>query len=271
MNGLIARIAIAVTAVFMLSGCASGYSQYYEPNNAMLGSPIGVDLSPGATPTVIASSGDAKIDTLSLYSQGLGLLGSSSFNGANEGAAGAIGQAKKIGATHIVMSAQYARTVSGAIPMTVPTTTTSYTSGTATAYGAGGYASGNYSGTTTTYGSQTTMVPYSVDRYDQSAGYFAPLKRRGYGMMQMPLAEDQVRLIGSNKGMFIAAVRRGSPAFLADILPGDFILSINGQPVYDEETFAAATAWGRPLILQLWRNGATLEKKMAVAADGSWQ
>lgn len=259
-----------VATGLLLSGCASGYAEFYTPNPGVSTSKIGVVTSSGATPIVIASTGNHETDSLSLYTQGLGLLGSSDFNGANEGAAGAVAQAKKIGATHVVMSAQYASTVSGAVPMTVPQTYTSHTTGTATTYGPGGVASGNYSGTTTTYGSQTTLIPYSVDRYDQSAGYFAPLERKGYGILHRPLTELQARELGSNKGLNIAAVRRGSPAFMADILPGDFILSANGQPVYDNDTFAASTTWGQPAVFHLWRNGTTFDKTLSLGVDGSW-
>jgi hypothetical protein len=54
--------------------------------------------------------------------------------------------------------------------LTLPNTSTSVTNGSATVSGAGGFAKLNGSATTTTYGTQTVMMPYNIQRADFSAG-----------------------------------------------------------------------------------------------------
>jgi len=91
------------------------------------------------------------------------------------------------------------------------------------AYGYGGYAS--YSGTayTTTYGSKTTYIPYTVHRSDYLATYWIKMKPPIFGTHIKDLTPEIRQQIGSNKGMLVYAVIKGSPAFEADILKGDVL------------------------------------------------
>ena len=73
--------------------------------------------------------------------------------------------AKNIGADILITSRNFDRNVSGTINMELPDTQTSYHSG--NYYGNSGF--GSYSGTSTTYGTKSHSIPYSVDRYDQDA------------------------------------------------------------------------------------------------------
>jgi S1-C subfamily serine protease len=135
----------------------------------------------------------------------------------------------------------------------------------------GGMVNGSYSGTSTTYVPQTTMVPYSVDRYSQIAAYFKPLDRKGLGVKFDSLSDQQRQQIGTNKGLAITAVRKGSPAFMADVLPGDIILSVNGQPVFDAQSSFAAmlAARGGTADLVISRNGDQIKKSVSVPV-GEW-
>lgn len=256
----------AIALAILLAGCASGYEQFYQP----VPIPAGLVLPAAGPPTVVTSSGDALRDVQGMFTDGYVAVGHASFNGPNQGVAGALAQAKKVGASHVVMAAKYAQTVQGAIPMTLPTTTTSQTSGTVNAFGTGGSATATYSGTTTTQGSQTTYIPYSVDRYDQQAIFFAPLARHGLGMRAFPPTTEQAAARGSNRGLIVDAVRRGSPAHRADILPGDVILEASGKQILEAADFASVLHFGTPLALVIDRHGRTVRVTIDTNEDGNW-
>lgn len=259
----------ALLAFAALSGCASGYSTFYTPVPASAG--LATERYAGE-PQVVASSGDPSTDVDIMYTRGLGPVGYADFNGPMQSMAGAIAQAKNIGAQYVVAARQYTGTVSGAIPITTLQPQTTYTSGTVSATGSGGYATGTYNGTSTTYSSQTSYIPYSVTRYEQRAIFFAPLARQGLGLRVKEIGPADAQRLGTAKGMMISAIRRGSPAFDADLLPGDVLESINGQVVYDQATMAqrVQAAYGAVAQVTVMRAGKTLQKIIHLPPGGIW-
>ena len=181
-------------------------------------------------------------------------------------------QGKTVGAQYIVVSTKYARTVQGAIPITTFAPQTTYSNGTASAFGSGGYATGTYNGTSTTYSQQTSYMPYSVARYDQLAVYFVPLTRTGMGLLFRDITAQEAQGLGTQKAVAVAAVRRGSPAFDADILPGDIVTSIGGQVVFDSGMAIAAirASYGSDAVVTIQRNGQAIQKTVHLAPGGVW-
>lgn len=258
------RLAWAVAALLVASpAMADGFSKFYQP--ATVVGPIEA-VPKGTVPQVITSSGDPTNDVQTMYVEGYRLIGFSSFNGPLGKVSGAIAQAKKIGATRIVLSSQFRSTSSGSIPLTLPTTVTSQTNGSVMAGG----RFGSYNGTSTTTSSQTTYIPYSVDRYEQTAAYFAPAPKVGTGAGTRPLTPDEAKQRGSNIGLQVGAVRRGSPAFLADVLPGDVIVKYNDEPAYDPALLLAASMRSGALVLVIERGGATVTKELRMGEGGQW-
>lgn len=255
----------ALPLALALAGCASGYKQFYTPVQF---SGTAASLPYAAPPELKGSSGNSERDIAYMWSEGFAPVGYSSFNGPAESQSAALKQAKAVGARFVVVDARYVSTITGSIPVTTPTTSTSYTSGTVSS----GRTSGTYSGTVTTRGSTTSYIPYSIDRYDQSAVYFAPLERRGLGTYGAPVSPQQARQIGTNKGYYVEAVRRGSPAFDADILPGDVLLEINSAPIMDFETYRTAlrAAYGTRARILVLRGGRRVAIEVPLSADGSW-
>src|SRR6202043_3245767 len=113
--------------------------------------------------------------------------------------------------------------ITGAVPLMLPQTSTSYTSGSATAYGAGEPVTAYGNATTTTYGTQTTMMPYSVARSDFGAVYFVKTRQRA-GIITLPLDDAAHKRLGTNSGILVRLVVDGTPAFNADVFPGDVLL-----------------------------------------------
>lgn len=219
-------------------------------------------------PELVRSSGNPEADALNMYSRGYGLVGHTSFEWKLAKEKSFLKHAKKVGARYVVLVSEYFKTNSGAIPLTMPNSTTSHSSGTVTT--GGGW--GSYNGTTTTSGTSTTYIPYSQDRYNQTAGFFAPIKRAGFGFMPADLSREQASELGSNKGAIILAVRRGSPAFKADLLAGDVVKTFNGTEITTAEDLLAAipASFGTTFKIELIRKGAPVTIEATMPANGIW-
>lgn len=250
-------------AVVLLGGCAANpYTQFYR------GQPDGRALEnyvPPAGSLEIYSTNNFDRDTEALEKRGFTPIGGSNFNAAANSASERQlrEQADKLGAAAVLVSSRYTHTVSGAMPLVLPNTSTSMTTGNATVTGTGGVANVNGSATTTTYGTQTVMMPYSIQRSDFSAVYFVKRRVRVgafFGAID-PATRDRLQ---TNAGLLVKVLIDGSPAARADILPGDIILSIDGERVDSAEGFRAQTREriGREVVLGIDRSGTRLEKRL---------
>lgn len=259
---------LALALLASLTACVNNYQRFYQ--DFTNGNTAPYEKFAGE-PRIASAGPDLKRTVLNMYEDGYGLIGQSAFVGPTATREAAIQEAKNVGAAIVLVTAKYQSTATDSIPITTPTSTTSYSYGTMNAFGSGGNAFGNYSGTTTTYGTQTTYVPYSVDRYNQVALFFAPLKREGFGVRTDKLSDEQRQRAETNQAIVITAVRRGSPAFKGDILPGDIVLGVDGSPVYDGTTAAQAVAHsiGREVSVSILRGNEHLTKKIFLP-QGEW-
>ena len=228
------KVLAAILTSALLSGCQSGFSQFYEDYSAPLRGRL---LAPASDPRVIAGVGNSDQVIASMFVDGYALIGKSLFNGPIEGRAAAIKKAREVGAEIIVLDAKYTNTNQGSVPITTQQATTSTTLGNVSVYRGGGSVVGTYSGTTTTVSPQTTYISYSVNNYDQQALFFARQGIPCVGFMLAELSDEDRRLIGSNKGLRILAVRRNSPAYNSDIIAGDLVLSIDGRAIAGSSDF----------------------------------
>jgi hypothetical protein len=256
---------LALISLIALAGCVNAYEEYYRPTNS--GDVNAIQFT--GEPRIVPSHGSPKQDILAMYEGGYTLIGTSKFVGSAADVDGAIQQAKKVGAAFIVIQSKYRNTETRAVPVVTPTTTTVHDSGTVNASGPGGSTFGTFKGTSTVQGTQTTFVPHSVDKYDQAAAYFAPMPRKGLGTWTDKPTAEQHQAMETNQGIAILAVRKESPAYKADLLPGDVILAVDGVPVPDNATFRPALAKdaGRDAEMTVFRKGHRITKKVHLAAD----
>lgn len=112
-----------------------------------------------------------------------------------------------------------------------------------------------------TYGSKTTYIPMTVNRYDYGAVYLIKQKFI-LGVHWRPLESQERQLLQSNSGLYVDAVANGTPAFDSDILPGDIIESLNGQKVYDAKIASSLLGQlkGQQVSVALYRNGHLITK-----------
>lgn len=251
---------------FTLCACASGYKQFYV--QAPGATPEAIAMlranSPPAVPQVERS---APIDTMQMLDayakRGFAMIGYSQFNsGQNESESSAVEQGKEVGADIVlIVNPQYTGSITTSVPLTTPTTSTAVTSGTATAYGPGGTVTAFGTATTTVHGTSTTYIPMTVHRSDYTAVYFVR-QRFSLGAFVRNLDDAERQSLQTNQGVVVRIVVDNSPAFYADILPGDMILSIDGAAVSTQEHFTQIlqARRGASVTVAIVRSGQRIEK-----------
>ena len=147
------KILKVVALVAILSGCVSGYQQFYKPYVDVKTLSDIETLKEGESPKVY-SSNNMNADGKALVSKGYIALGYSSFNGEYENESALISQAYRIGAAIVLTGSAYTNTETTTRPVYMPTSSTTTQSG--SVYGYGGSAS--YNGSSTTYGNTALAV-----------------------------------------------------------------------------------------------------------------
>jgi len=258
----------ALTISVILTGCATGYKDFYKAVNGATPELIAARRAgpPPATPAVErAQPGDKKLIVAAYEKRGFSLIGYSAFNsGKNESERAAIQQGQEVGADLVlILNPKYTGSVTTSVPIVTPTTSKSYSSGTATAYGAGAPVTAYANSTTTTYGTTTNYVPITVNRSDYAALYFIKIRIR-LGAIFRNLSDLERQDLQTNKGVVINAIVDGSPAFDADILIGDMVLSVDGQAVTNVTGLQAMLAEraGKQITFGLLRRGQKIEKNI---------
>lgn len=262
------RFALLAFSSLMLVGCASGYKSFYKPASGVTPEAIAARRAgpPPATPVLERSaSGNFETILAAYMKRGYGMIGHSIFNsGKNESEASALEQGKTVGADLVlVLNPQYTGSVTSNVPITIPTVTQSYTTGSATAYGSGGSATAYGNATTTTYGSQTTYIPITTHRSDYCAIYFVKA-RFTFGALVRDLNDGERQALQTNQGVVVVNVVDDSPAFRADILPGDVIVAYDGVTIPHREGFSKMNeeSKGMQVTITIIRHGERLEKSV---------
>ena len=253
---------LLLSLYLVLTACANPYEKFYRGVPDARTTP---NYIPSTEPLKIYATNDFVRDAEVLGVKGYAAIGESSFTAGSDKATEEQlkQQATKIGAQAVLISTKYAGTISGAIPITLPNNTTSYTSGNATAYGPNGSVTAYGNATTTTYGTQTTMMPYSVQRSSFDAVYF--IKRKySLGVQTQALTDDERKLIQTNSGVHVKFVIEGTPAYTADIFKGDLILKLGEDRVQSTDQFSslAAKYRGQLVTVTIYREGKLIEKQV---------
>ena len=198
------------------------------------------------------------------------MIGNSMFNsGKSESEDSAVRQAQEVAADLVlILNPKYTGSVTSSVPITTPNTTTSYSTGTATAYGPRGTATAYGSGTTTTYGTTTNYVPITVHRSDFGAIYFVKQKFN-LGIFPRELSDSERQDLQSNKGVAVKIVVDGTPAYNSDILVGDIITMIDGAVVSNPQSFSQLLRErkGKLIKLSLIRRNQHIEKEIQLTPD----
>lgn len=254
------KLPVLLLLAASLGGCAaSGYRQHYEPHQ-----PPPADaryLGENEAPLVVRVAPDAYADTVQRYrSRGHAVLGSATFSGRAEPRRAALAQARRVRATVVVLTSRYSGTATEIVPLHVPGTDLVPVHGVATIEGRR-VPVRSYQAIYTTH-----VVPMAtqVHLYDHVAAFL--VRREAVppaGLELTALTPPLRRLHERNSGAVVDVVHEDSPAFRADVLEGDLIVAVDGEPVASvaaaEAALAAAARRGGPLTLRLIREKAVRE------------
>jgi hypothetical protein len=261
-------ITYSLAIVMSVAGCANGYRDFYKPAAGADPSQIAaMRLTPPPENPLVERIGhfDQTLFADAYMKRGYAIIGSSFFNsGRNEQDASAMQIGKEIKADLVVIvNPKYTGSVTTSMPIVTPTSSTTYSSGTATAYGSGGYATAYGTGTSTTYGSVTNYVPVTVNRMDYGAVYFVKPKI-ALGVLTRDLTDDERQTYQTNKGAVVRLVTDGTPAFYADVLVGDRILEIDGNQVANAQMYSQLIKErrGKSINLKIQRKDQIIEKQI---------
>ena len=138
--------------IISLSGCTIGHKKFYDQ--------VAPSKYPPTSNVMIFEYRNVDLDEIYelLFSDFL-VIGTSGFNGPYEDPSHSKSFAESIGADVLIASSQFKETKTSFMNLSTPTSSTTYIN----AYS----GSGSAYGTATTYGTKTTTVPISVNRYDQ--------------------------------------------------------------------------------------------------------
>lgn len=266
MKQLLSAALVAASAA--LAGCASGYKEFYRPSNEL--TPQRVTELRAAPPTVqpLVERGRSwnAVDVLDAYAKrGYIMIGNSMFNsGRAESEDAAVLQGKEVGADLVlILNPNHTGSVTSSVPITTPTTSTTYSNATATAYGRGGPVTAYGSGTSTTYGTTTNYIPITVNRVDYGAVYF--IKRKfGLGALFRDLNDAERQELQTNRGAVADLIVDGTPAFNADLLIGDVFTSIDGVQITSSHALSELLRErrGKTVTLSILRLGKLLQKSL---------
>lgn len=260
------RLLITLCLALTLSSVASAnnWEKFYKPASA--GS---IPIIPSEQPAEFmdfTGSPEATVDAM--WRKGYALIGYSSFNSPNPNTKDALRFAAKLKARYVALDTSLTSSSVINMPITTPTTSTTYSSGNASIYGSGGHASGTYSGTSTTYGSETSYIPIVNNRFDKFAAYFGSVEPKGLGILFRQPTSNEIQAFETRRALIVRAVREGSPADTANVLDGDVLLSINGQGAEPSGLLAAAKD-EEPVKIHLIRNGQP--RDLAVVIPPEWR
>jgi membrane-associated protease RseP (regulator of RpoE activity) len=200
-----------------------------------------------------------------MFRNGFVLIGASSF-WADEDSDGISSKslekfAKRIGAQRVVTVVEQRGITQGTDLVSVPTRETERT--TATVQSGGRTATGT--ATSRRRGVETVAVPYTVESLNYDVLFFVKA-RLALGVLSRALSDTERQQLGTNRGVAVLAIANGSPAFFADLLPGDFLLDVQGQGIQSSDHFSSLIQekQGQEVTLQGVRRGQPFSKRVTI-------
>lgn len=263
-EGALIKKGVLLLFILLIAGCANPYAQFYK--EIMPRDVLNSRFMLEDNPTILTGE-NVENDHLKMLENGYDILGASSFNGPmrNNAETEIIFHAKMIKAGIAIVYVNYSNTISDVMGFNMPTTQRSTTNFSGNVYGSKGFANFIGQSNTTVTGTQTMMMPYTVTRFDHLVTYWVKQKNKSvFGAFLKELPEEIKKQIGSNKGVYVIAVVKSSPAYNADILRGDVIKRIGGIDILDRQSFEKSmqeNAGGKTTVY-LIRDGKEISKEV---------
>ena len=248
--------------IILITSCAtsSGYYRFYTPyilKDKLIDYQLEL-LPKDGEPKIYTSNNPSK-DIADLETNHYAIIGESAFEGPIANLDGVKAVCKENGATIVLVYSQFLETKTIAGTLSLPTTKTSNVSG--SVYGPNGTTLVN--GTVTTHGTDNIPYSYQIDRYNQTAVYFAKMNRKFlFGISWLEINSEIQKSVKRNTGVYVRIVYRDTPAFAANILPGDVIIKMGNQEIRNTTEFSQTFAKyksGDKVSMDIWRNEQVLK------------
>jgi len=250
-------------------GCVNPYAKFYVASVGAFNRTRPSAITMGETPKMFRGD-NPDADLQKMLEDGYGPLGYSSFNSADVSVESALEQARSVNADVVICYSEYTNTLSGVVPLTVPNTKSETTNLSGSTFGSGGYGSFHGTANTITTGTQTTYVPYSVNRYDYLATYWVKNEPTILGVHIRGMRAEERKAVGGNKGVSIIAVVKNSPAYRADFFKGDILQKIAGADLYEVSDLLATVEkyQGQKVVIEYNRDGEEFKKTVQLNDGG---
>lgn len=221
---------IGILGLFLLiNGCASRnyHAEYYVKNVDILQVPSPEIPKVGQDPLIVSSQ-NLNQDFGTLLSKGYIFLGLSKFEAQMDERYNVIQQGRDVGASVIITNNSFLGISSTTVPLLLPTTSSTYHTGSVSGYSHDSAFVGNYSGSTTTNSNQWVPMTVSTQIYQQTTAFFVKSNQQfKFGVYYRDLTTDEKRVFSRNSGVVVTTVIENSPAYMKNVLVGDVITAIN--------------------------------------------
>jgi hypothetical protein len=266
--GLLAGILLIALA----GGCANPYMKNYVSTRETDTDEESLAVLPSSGQPHLVTTQNAKADALNLRENGYILLGRSKFRSSLLDEKDALAQARKIGAEVVMVMHKFVNTTTESLPMSeyIPGQVTQNSEQTVIDDGKGKPKVVERYSTTVTEGEyHTTYVEQSTDYYDYSATYWAKAKPPVFGVHVKALDDATKSELGTNKGVLVRLAVKNSPAYEADILRGDVLLSFGGTEVRDPDQFFTLVKKyeGKKVPVLIYRSGQNLSVDVTLGTE----
>lgn len=194
--------------LFILTGCASGYSRFYNQRINENEVKYLETLKDGQNPVIVKTDNiGQEIDRY--FAKNYKIIGVSAFNGPMESDENFINHAIDVKATLVLQSSRFTNSQLVSTPLFTPN-------------GFGGI--------------NTTAMHSQQMRYHQEAVFMAKnAKLPRFGIYLIDLTPNQRKKFERNSGAIVRVVNEGTPAFYSNIIPDDLIIAIDGDAVIGAE------------------------------------
>ena len=257
---------VLILPCVFLSGCiTNNYQKFFNPPNFTVSNSNG--FQPYSGGTVVYNTSDFQRDGEILLRGGYGDIGFSGFSGGGSATKEQLLEhAKAIGADVVLSNVEFQGSSQSALPVLTynpGTSSTTYSQGSANAQaynnrGGSAYGTASYSGTSTTTSPgtySTQVIPITVNTYKWEASFWRKMLPPILGVRAENLPATLRQKLQRNSGAHVTMVIDGSPAFYANILPGDVIIGIGDETnIIGDEIFSVALKYaGRKIDIKLLR------------------
>lgn len=245
----------------LTSGCVNPYKNNYLSTLQKWPGAVSDSILKPAGPPRLLTSANMKKDAQAMLETGFVLMGRAKFRNEQLDENLALQQAQAIGAWVVLVSDKYVGTETQSVPIAdwTPDQTTTTTEDVQVQRDPNKPPVDiQRQVTQTTPGQlQISYVPENVDYYDYSATFWGKTKPSLMGVLVQPLSADLKQTYQTNKGVVVKIVIQKSPAYNANVLEGDVLMSLAGEDIETPDQFfdILSRHAGQSVALNLFRNG----------------